>query len=117
MAEKPRRARRKRAGRNGRRFQAPLSFLNAYDFDDALQNLVRARAGDVELLVIEAANIVEIDFTAAQVLTAAIARLRGQGLNIAFARLESTRAQDAFGRFGLKDLLGADHLFHSVEEA
>lgn len=98
-------------------FQAPLSFLNAYDFDQALQILVRARPSGVELLVIEAANIVEIDFTAAQVLAAAIARLRSQDFDVAFARLESTKAQDAFERFGLKSLLGPDHLFHSVEEA
>ncbi len=97
-------------------FQAPLSFLNAYDFDQALQQLVNAHK-DVKLLVIEAANVVEVDFTAAQVLAAAIAWLRKQGLDIAFARLESTRAQDAFERFGLRRLLGPDHLFHSVEEA
>jgi MFS superfamily sulfate permease-like transporter len=98
-------------------FQAPLSFLNAYDFDQALQRLIEARKGGVGLVVIEAANVVEIDFTAAQVLTAAIKRLRKQGVDIAFARLESTRAQAALIRFGLKALVGADHLFHSVDEA
>jgi MFS superfamily sulfate permease-like transporter len=98
-------------------FQAPLSFLNAYDFDKAVQSLIDARRGGVRLVVIEAANAVEIDFTAAQVLVAAVKRLRKQGIDIAFARLESTRAQAALQRFGLKDLLGADHLFHSVDEA
>jgi len=29
----------------------------------------------------------------------------------------SIRAQDAFQSFGLVELLGADHIFHSVEEA
>ena len=33
------------------------------------------------------------------------------------ARLESTRAQDAFERFGLYDVLPKDHIFHSVDEA
>jgi SulP family sulfate permease len=33
------------------------------------------------------------------------------------ARLESVRAQVAFECFGLIELLGADHIFHSVEEA
>jgi hypothetical protein len=33
------------------------------------------------------------------------------------ARLESIRAQNSFQRFGLTNLLGQDHLFHSVEEA
>jgi SulP family sulfate permease len=98
-------------------FQAPLSFLNAFDFDHALRGLVDRRASDVKLLVIEAANIVEVDFTAAQVLTEVIKRIRSQGLDVAFARLESTRAEEGFKRFGLLSLIGADHLFHSVEEA
>jgi sulfate permease, SulP family len=33
------------------------------------------------------------------------------------ARLESTRAQDAFARFELYDVLPKDHIFHSVDEA
>jgi sulfate permease, SulP family len=98
-------------------FQAPLSFLNAYDFEQTLQGLVSARAGAIRTLVIEAANLVEIDFTAAQVLTATIAGLRKEGINIAVARLESTRAQEAFQRFDLIEVIGADRLFHSVEEA
>jgi sulfate permease, SulP family len=98
-------------------FQAPLSFLNAYDFDQTLQDLVGARAGAIRALVIEAANLVEIDFTAAQVLGAALVRLKKQGTDVAVARLESTRAQEAFKRFGLIEIIGADRLFHSVEEA
>jgi sulfate permease, SulP family len=98
-------------------FQAPLSFLNAYDFERTLQDLVSARAGAVELLIIEAANVVEVDYTAAQTLAATIARFRSQGLVVAIARLESTRAEAAFERFEIIGLLGADHVFHSVEEA
>ena len=33
------------------------------------------------------------------------------------ARLESIRAQAAFARFGISELLGPDHSFRSVEEA
>ncbi len=33
------------------------------------------------------------------------------------SRLESVRAQDALDRFGVKDALGADRIYHSVEEA
>jgi sulfate permease, SulP family len=96
--------------------QAPLSFLNAYDFQHAVEELAAARA-PLRLVVIEADNIVDIDYTAAQVLRAVVGRLREQGIGIAFARLESVRAQQAFARLGLEKLIGADHLFHSVEEA
>jgi SulP family sulfate permease len=97
--------------------QAPLSFLNAYDFRRAIESMVEARSPEVKLVVIEANNIVEIDYTAAQVLAAGVRRLREQGVELAIARLESVRAQQAFSRLGLEQLIGADHLFHSVEEA
>ncbi|MGD0721873.1 MAG: SulP family inorganic anion transporter [Roseiarcus sp.] len=96
--------------------QAPLSFLNAYEFEHAIQRLTAARA-PVRLVVIEADSIVEIDYTAAQVIAASVARLRADGIALAFARLESVRAQEALARFGLEALIGPDHLFHSVEEA
>jgi MFS superfamily sulfate permease-like transporter len=96
--------------------QAPLSFLNAYDFQHDLQRLVTKRA-PVRLVVMEANNVVEIDYTAAQVVSDEVRRLREQGIGFAVARLESVRAQEAFARFGLEKLIGADRLFHSVEEA
>jgi MFS superfamily sulfate permease-like transporter len=96
--------------------QAPLSFLNAYNFERAIQALAAARA-PVRLVVIEANSIVEIDYTAAQVVGAGVSRLRAEGIEIAFARLESVRAQEAFARLGLESLIGSDRLFHSVEEA
>jgi MFS superfamily sulfate permease-like transporter len=94
--------------------QAPLSFLNAYVFQQAIQRLPEA---GVRLLVIEANAIVEIDYTGAKVLGDAIKRLRAGGVDVAFARLESVRAQRSFARQGLAALAGRDHLFHSVEEA
>jgi MFS superfamily sulfate permease-like transporter len=97
--------------------QAPLSFLNAYDFQRAIQAHVAARAPPVRLVVVEANSIVEIDYTAARVVGAGIGRLHEQGISVAFARLESVRAQEAFARLGLERLIGADRLFHTVEEA
>ncbi|MFN5719043.1 MAG: hypothetical protein ACK463_31660 [Bradyrhizobium sp.] len=38
-------------------------------------------------------------------------------MTVAVARLESTRAQDAFERFDLYEVLQRDHVFHSVDEA
>ena len=94
--------------------QAPLSFLNAYQFQHALQTLP---ISGLRLVVIEANAIVEIDYTGARILGDEITRLRAKGVEVAFARLESVRAQASFVRQGLEDLIGKDHLFHSVEEA
>jgi MFS superfamily sulfate permease-like transporter len=94
--------------------QATLSFLNAYAFQQSLRAFSEA---GVRLLVVEAHAIAEIDYTGATVLAATIRRLRAAGVDVAFARLESVRAQESFARQGLEALIGRDHLFHSVEEA
>ena len=98
-------------------FQAPLSFLNAYDFRHDIQAALKSSPQKVRLLVLEATGIVEIDFTAAQILTEIIGQCHADGIDFALARLESTRAQEAMVRFGIDALLGPDRQFHSVEEA
>ena len=95
--------------------QAPLSFLNAQNFRaDVLDVVKRAKP---RLLVLEASGMIEIDFTAAQILLDLIRQCRDEGVSVAMARLESTRAQDAFARFGLYDVLPKEQIFHSVDEA
>ena len=101
--------------------QAPLSFLNAYTFRHDVAALLRAPADPSQpktrLFVLEATGIVEIDFTAAQVLTGVIRDCHAQGIIFAIARLESERAQEALTRFHVHDVLQPDRLFRSVEEA
>jgi MFS superfamily sulfate permease-like transporter len=98
-------------------FQAPLSFLNAYDFHRGVLAEMAAAKARARLIVLEASSIVEIDFTAAGLLCDVIARAHAQGMDFAVARLESLRAADAFKRFGVLDRLGADRLFTTVDEA
>jgi len=98
-------------------FQAPLSFLNAYDFRRDVAETVKARTGVIHLFVLEASGIVEIDYTASTILSDVIDRARAAKVQFAVARLESVRAQKAFDRFGLTEKIGKDHIFHSVAEA
>ena len=95
--------------------QAPLSFLNAPTFRSEVMKVVNDEKP--KLLVIEASGMVEIDFTAAQVLIDLFKACREQGVTVALARLESVRAQDAFERFAIYQALPRDHVFHSVDEA
>jgi MFS superfamily sulfate permease-like transporter len=95
--------------------QAPLSFLNAPGFRSDMMKVINDETP--RLLVLEASGMVEIDFTAAQVLIDVFRAGRAQGVTIALARLESVRAQAAFERFHLYDALPRDHVFHSVDEA
>jgi MFS superfamily sulfate permease-like transporter len=98
-------------------FQAPLSFLNAYHFRRDMLEVLKSSPEKARLVVLEATGIVEIDFTAAQILTDLISRCHADGVDFAIARLESIRAQNAMARFGIDELLGPDRQFHSVEEA
>jgi SulP family sulfate permease len=97
--------------------QAPLSFLNAGNFSADVQRVLDTATPKPKLLVLEATGIVEIDFTAAQTLIDLIRKCREDGVTVAIARLESTRAQDAFERFRIHDVLPKERLFRSVDEA
>ncbi len=98
-------------------FQAPLSFLNAYHFRRDILDALQSSPERARLIVLEATGIVEIDFTAAQILRDLIRKCHTDGVDFAIARLESIRAQEAMARFGIDELLGPDRRFHSVEEA
>jgi MFS superfamily sulfate permease-like transporter len=97
--------------------QAPLSFLNAYQFRADMHDLRRSHPEAVQLFVLEATGIVQIDFTAAQVLIQVIRECHKQDIVFAIARLESVRAQEALTRFHVHDVLQPDRIFRSVEEA
>src|SRR6516165_7575155 len=98
-------------------FQAPLSFLNAEDFRRGLEGAIARKGSTLRLVVLEAGGIAAIDYTAAGVLADVVRRCRAQDVDFAVARLESIRAEESFRSFGLQELIGADHLFRSVEEA
>ncbi|OHV88298.1 sodium-independent anion transporter [Mesorhizobium sp. ORS 3428] len=98
-------------------FQAPLSFVNADRFKRGLLDLIDAKGESVKLMVLEASNIVEIDYTAAQTLIDTIRHCRDKGAVFAIARMESLRAQQALAKFGIADLVGPQRIFHSVDDA
>lgn len=95
--------------------QAPLSFLNAPGFRTDVTKVLGTAT--LQLLVLEASGMVEIDFTAAQILLEIFKACNAQGVTVALARLESVRAHEAFERFKLFDVLPKEHVFLSVDEA
>jgi sulfate permease, SulP family len=98
-------------------FQAPLSFLNVYAFREGVRRAISELPASPKLVVLEASNIIEVDFTAAQILLTLIKDCARQKITVAVARLESLRAQDGFERFGIAEALPRTHLFRSVDEA
>jgi MFS superfamily sulfate permease-like transporter len=98
-------------------FQAPLTFLNAHTFRRDFLATVRHAPRPLKAIVLEASNIVEIDFTASQILVQVIGHCRDAGVSFEIARLESLRGQDDLKRLGILELLGHEQIFHSVEAA
>jgi len=98
-------------------FQAPLSFLNAYRFRRDMLQILQSAGWPIGAVILEGTGIVEIDFTAAQILMDLVRRYRASGVIFAMARLESVRAQAAMHRFGITEVLGDKRQFQSVEEA
>ncbi|MDA4630386.1 STAS domain-containing protein, partial [Escherichia coli] len=82
-----------------------------------LCSTIDASGPALNLVVLEASSIIEIDYTASQALTDVINYCRNADVKFAIARLESVRAQNALSRFGLIALLGPGNIFHSVDDA
>lgn len=61
--------------------------------------------------------MVELDYSAAQMLIHMIGEWKEKGSTIFVARLELVRAQHAFEAFGILPLLGGKRAFQSVDEA
>jgi MFS superfamily sulfate permease-like transporter len=78
---------------------------------------ITAMGEPCRLVVLEANGVIDIDYTGSQMLQRVIGELHDRKIQVALARLESARAQRAAERTGLIAVLGADHVFRSVEEA
>jgi sulfate permease, SulP family len=96
---------------------APINFTNAEYVRDRLMDSIAAMDAPCRLVVIEAHGVSNIDFTGSQVFQHTVTELRKQNIEIAFARLESDRAQNEAAHTGLITALGPERVFKSVEEA
>jgi len=96
---------------------APLNFSNAEHICGKINSAIAAQHPPVQLLVIEANGIIEIDYTGAQTLRRVVTELRATNIVVALARLSDERAQAQAHRTGLIETIGPDRVFMSVEEA
>ena len=72
---------------------APLNFTNAERICGKIKSAIAAQHPPVQLLVIEANGIIEIDYTGAQILRRVVTELRATNIVVALARLSDERAQ------------------------
>jgi len=96
---------------------APIMFTNAQYIVTRLRASIEAASDPVRAVVLEGSGVIDVDYTGARLLSAAIAKLRARGVIVAVARLSDARAQAAAKRTGLVAAVGADRMFKSVHEA
>jgi SulP family sulfate permease len=95
------------------RFDAPLFFANADYFLTQVQELIDAATPPIEWLLIDAEAIVDIDVTAAEVLSKLQDELERKGIVMAIARA-SQPLQEILKRAGLTEKIGSAHFFPTV---
>jgi sulfate permease, SulP family len=71
----------------------PINFTNAQHIAETIRRELGRARQPVELLVIEASGIIDVDYTGSQILQQMIADLRERGIAVALARLSDVRAR------------------------
>jgi SulP family sulfate permease len=97
------------------RFDGPLYFANAGYFETKVLAVV-ADNPELEIIIIDAEGINELDATGEEVLHHMAERLRAQGIEILVARMKK-QFMDTIRRTGLIRIIGEDHFFSRVSFA
>jgi len=92
------------------RWDAPLFFANAEQFNDRILRVIAESPTRVQRIVVSAAPITSVDVTAADALADLAQKLSDQGIDLQFAELKDP-VKDKIRRFGLLEILG-ENCFH-----
>jgi sulfate permease, SulP family len=98
------------------RFGAALFYANAYQFAKEIRDLAGPAPSALRWLVVDAEAITNIDYTASHVVRQLQSELVGKGVELAFARMDSSLQAD-FVRHGLVDVIGTMWIFSHVHDA
>ncbi|HET7863672.1 MAG TPA: SulP family inorganic anion transporter [Burkholderiaceae bacterium] len=98
------------------RWDAPLFFANAEQFQARALDAVAAAPEPVRWLVVTAAPVTGVDVTAADVLVELHDSLGAAGITLCFAEMKDP-VKDTLKRFGLFSMFGEQRFFATVGEA
>jgi SulP family sulfate permease len=98
------------------RLEAPLFYGNASPVRDRLKGLVGASEPVPRAVILDAGAIDRLDITSAEMLGRLISTLRSADVDFALADVRLPVIEMA-RRSGVLELLGEDHVFHTVDEA
>ena len=98
------------------RLDAPLYYANALTVRDGIMQMIKETAPAPEAVIFDAAVQDALDITTSNMLKSLIKRLRNQGIATYFAEVQDPVLEFS-EKTGLLDLIGADHLFSTVDAA
>lgn len=93
-------------------FGADLFYANVASFTEEVRRLVNESSSPVRWFVVDSSAITGIDYSAGRALMELIQDLKKAGVVIALARAQ-LRAHSHLEQLGLKELIGAHHIFDS----
>jgi len=97
------------------RFDGTLFFANADRFRQRVLALVAAAPDPVSWVVMDLSPVADIDCSAGQVLLTLLRDLRARSVSVHLAHVEDIH--DLLQRYGVLDLVGANHVHHGVRDA
>jgi sulfate permease, SulP family len=98
------------------RLEAPLFYANAQLVRDRVKWLVGDAESTPSAVVLDIGANGQLDITSAEMLTQLAGTLRGAGVDLALAEVHAPVLEAATAA-GVLDTLGADHVFHTLDEA
>ena len=97
-------------------FATPLWYANASTFSSGVDAARDRVVGRLELVVLDALGMSDLDFTGSQALAQVLDRLEREGVVFAVSR-SGRHLRESLDRSGLAARIGADHFYPSVDEA
>ncbi|WP_322059746.1 SulP family inorganic anion transporter [Paraburkholderia sp. J63] len=98
------------------RFGADLFYANDHLFVDEVRGLIDGAPAPVHWLVIDAAAITDIDYSAGRSLNELCESLRNSGIKVIFGRVNRYLRAD-MDRHGITPVVGAENLYTTLHEA
>jgi len=98
------------------RYDAELFYANANRFVDDIESLVEKAPDEVRWLILDAAGLDDIDYSAGISLAGLLDYLASRQITFAMARAD-TGLLDTLGAYDLLDRIGPDHLHDTLAEA
>ena len=98
------------------RYDAELFYANANRFVDDVEGLIEKAPAPVEWLVLDAASLDDIDYSAGKALEGLLDYLDARGITPALTRVD-TGLMATIASYGLENRIPAEHVFGTLEDA